>query len=789
MAAPDKISFSVEPQESGKLLYLQVAPTAAGQPRTSAIACRLVVTSTRADSVTLKEIRVSFPKSNVPEQKLTRDKLVIGAGKSKTVYFEAEETLKTPWPAPATIQLALVFKGFTDPITQVLALAPHKSPAPKGSYSFVGRPEDMKADEYFYFQQHGGGGDQHFGYDIGCLGWNEHHQKFLTYSDQTAKTNESHFAWHKRIHAMADGVVLKASAGNKNNPSPGQNLVVRTGDIEAGELTEVALAQLQRLEPNSALSSARMLAAVRTASGKLKLLVFEQTEDGKELTRLGAAEGVAMPEAAGAEVSVTVVNRNTAVSAVISKSLLFLTLWSISDDAKVLRVLDEKTISGVTSVKVVRLSGSSFATAARLFSGNLAVAAWQIGGNPLSTLSSDPMSQALAGKITSLDLAVLSGTRLATSVVTPAGQLKVIVWGLTLDEKKAVTAITRLSDTGDVEPVTAAALSVTSVANELAAAVRTTSGKLKIFFWSTGAEGKIQELARQEAEPVSRVSLSLFKKTTLMSAVRLSTGTLRVIVWKLNGQDTPKPFITRHGNGEAGAVDAMALARIDTEHTTAATAVRDGAGRLKIILWQLARSNGLVIRHGDPVRGFEVVSYFHFSEVSKDLLVPGAPVKEGQFLGLLGNSGASGGPHLHVHAVKAPEGLSLQELIAKVNDGTWTAAPHDAPYRPLPFHNARAMLGSSLKRGGVWKNSFGVMDGDGVYFGKYALFPGPASESPRCATIHAELKGLELEIKDLQAQLKEAGPGEKPSLAAQIKKLQQKRDVLKAKGSGIGCKI
>jgi len=666
---------------------------------------------------------------------------------------------------------------------------PHKSPTPKGSYSFVGRAEDMKADEYFYFREHGGGGGQHFGYDIGCLGWNEHHEKFLPYSGETAETNESHFAWHKPIHAMADGVILKASAGNKNNSSPGQNLVVRTGDITAGTLTDVDLTQLERLDNNSILSRVRMLAAVRTGTGKLKLIVFEQTEDGKELTRLGAAEGVAMPEAAGAEVSVTVVNKNTAVSAVISKNLLFLTLWSISDDAQTLRVLDEKTVSGITSVKVTKLSGDSFITTARLFTGNLAVAAWKIGGSPLSTLSAEPMSQALAGEITSLDLALLSSTRLATSVVTSAGQLKVIVWGLTLDAKKTVTAISRLSDTGDVERVTEAALSKTSVLNQLAAAVRTAAGNLKVFFWSTDASGKIQELAQQEAGPASRVTLRQFKKTTLMSAVRLNDDALRVTVWKLNEEEGKKPSITRHGNGDAGPVEAISLARINTEHTTAATAVRDGAGNLKIILWQLARSNGLTILHGDAVRGFEVASYFHFSEVSKELLVPGTPVKEEQFLGLLGNSGASGGPHLHVHTGKAPAGLSLKELIAKVNDGTWDAAPHDTPYRPLPFHNARAMLGSGLKRGGVWKNAFDVMDGEGVYFGGYALFPGPASESPQCVSIHAELKELELELKDLQVQLQEAGPAQKPFLGAQIKKLQQKRETLKAKGSGIGCKV
>jgi murein DD-endopeptidase MepM/ murein hydrolase activator NlpD len=417
------------------------------------------------------------------------------------------------------------------------------------------------------------------------------------------------------------------------------------------------------------------------------------------------------------------------------------------------------------------------------------------------------MGQAAAGQVGVFDMAVLSQSRVVSGVQTSSGKLKVIVWDLALTNSNTVQTITRRGDTGEVEPVSAIAMSGTSESNQVAGAVRNAAGHLKVFYWDTDAGGAIKETAQTEAGAASLVSITRFKKTTLLTAVRDGDNTLRLILWKLK-DDNGKKTINRQGEAEAGVVGAISLGLIDTYHPTVASAVRDGAGNLKVVLWQISTHNGYNILHGDDVRGHEVVGYWHMSEINPQLLKAGTKVKAGQYLGRLGNSGASGGPHLHIHAVKvnvkvnggpiddlnsndkngAPT-LTLEQLIEKVKDGTWSDAPFDVPYRPLVFHNARAMVASGLKKGGVWKNPFGVLNDDGIYFERYAVFPGPATELPECGNIDKKIAELNSEIDDLQNQIGEEVGQAKAAIANQIKALRKQIDELKAHGLGIGCKI
>jgi hypothetical protein len=80
--------------------------------------------------------------------------------------------------------------------------------------------------------------------------------------------------------------------------------------------------------------------------------------------------------------------------------------------------------------------------------------------------------------------------------------------------------------------------------------------------------------------------------------------------------------------------------------------------------------------------GEETVLYAHLQtgSLNPNLMSIGAAVKKGDFLGLAGNSGASGNPHTHIHANKANS-----------NAKSWVDFP-----RPLPFRHARAIAWTAL---------------------------------------------------------------------------------------------
>ena len=76
--------------------------------------------------------------------------------------------------------------------------------------------------------------------------------------------------------------------------------------------------------------------------------------------------------------------------------------------------------------------------------------------------------------------------------------------------------------------------------------------------------------------------------------------------------------------------------------------------------------------------GDETVLYAHMQpgSLNPQFLHTDATVKAGDFLGLVGNSGHSYGPHLHIHSNKTVAGST----------NSWENAP-----RPMRFHNARAV--------------------------------------------------------------------------------------------------
>ena len=111
--------------------------------------------------------------------------------------------------------------------------------------------------------------------------------------------------------------------------------------------------------------------------------------------------------------------------------------------------------------------------------------------------------------------------------------------------------------------------------------------------------------------------------------------------------------------------------------------------------------------------GTETVLYAHLQAgwLNAALLHTGATVKAGDFLGLAGNAGASGGPHLHIHANRTTAGDTT----------SWTDMP-----RPMPLRGARAVRWSSLgsdASAAPWV----ALDGRGIPTTACAVWPSDAA--------------------------------------------------------------
>ncbi len=117
--------------------------------------------------------------------------------------------------------------------------------------------------------------------------------------------------------------------------------------------------------------------------------------------------------------------------------------------------------------------------------------------------------------------------------------------------------------------------------------------------------------------------------------------------------------------------------------------------------------------------GGETVLYAHMQagSINPALLFAGATVKEGDFIGLAGNAGAAGAPHLHIHSNRKPATPTV----------AW-----EGPGRPLPLHGARAISWPSLLAASVSHKpelASGIaLEGRGIPPGDWAIWP---SDGPR----------------------------------------------------------
>ncbi|HKG20878.1 MAG TPA: peptidoglycan DD-metalloendopeptidase family protein [Blastocatellia bacterium] len=229
----------LEPMESGKAVYLPLAPKFEGAKAQVKIILACLITNNETSDLALSNVTFSFPGSSISPKNMQGENLVtppIEPGKSAwwsngVVKLSETETISNALyldaPAPAKVEVTLTFSGYSKPIKVNANLAPHKSPAPTGGWLFPFSASDLRAGEYFsasaqHWANGGGKGRQIYAHDIGCVAWDAEKQAFSGLLPGKDKTkNENYRIWGKPVRALADGTVESWHDGMEANTPPG----------------------------------------------------------------------------------------------------------------------------------------------------------------------------------------------------------------------------------------------------------------------------------------------------------------------------------------------------------------------------------------------------------------------------------------------------------------------------------------------------------------------------------------------------------------------------------------
>ncbi|HKX60401.1 MAG TPA: M23 family metallopeptidase [Verrucomicrobiae bacterium] len=697
----------LEPEEDGKLVYLPIVADTAKENPKNLFGLRVVITNLAMVDLRLTGIGLDFPLLNGGMGAFFVRDVAIGVGQSQTVYLEPDESIMLPEPAPVSVQIELSFKGYSAPKTLQRNLVPYQVSAPGGQYLFPANEADLGPEQYFSHVERHTGSTQYFGYDLHVREWNG--QSFSgTKAGGDPSKNEDTVGWNTPIYSMAEGVVLRAETDWEDNPIVGSRVIQRMGEYTTGE--SIADVKVTRL------GSTRAVSAARLDSGQLKLTVWDLDNGGWEIHPQASATGESITELAADALSasrlVTAVRTTTGNLRVI--------LWEVSTNATTLKLevsrLDELEAGAAKEVSLIKLSSTNFATAVRTGDEQLRLIVWEATGGSTKL---DFVTDAFAGAASSISVTALTPTRLVTGVRTGQGTLRLIAWafnGATLDRLGEATA----------SPIIKAGI-VTVSTNQVAAAMRTDTGHLKVIQWRLSDDAESMAFEREvTAGPIldlaSPVVSNFSGSTNVFTAVITQDGNYKNIVWRQPDSDPTvgenQQIFYRFGEKEAGPSDRLSVETLADAWFF--TGLRTATGNLKVIAWRAGNGGGnnLTILHGNCA-----VLYAHFRQGTLDPAVayPGARVARGQFLGNMGNTGRSAGPHTHIHAERVPDSLTTEELLALAAQNMLTFVG----YRPIPFHCARAMELAELQPGGVGNpaNGFSTMSGHGVYFKPFAIRP------------------------------------------------------------------
>jgi hypothetical protein len=282
----------------------------------------------------------------------------------------------------------------------------------------------------------------------------------------------------------------------------------------------------------------------------------------------------------------------------------------------------------------------------------LKVILWRVDANGNVERRGDAIAP---GPVTDVAVSVLNyelgGSFIATAARQADGNLRIDAWAVYADG----TVVHRASDiAGQVNMPSAGTttprLSISTVGGEsIAVHVRTASGRLKTILWRLEIHGHERVLVRMASDEredagVRAIAGCGLDRELAVAAVHNAKGNLDLIAYRLPGDAR---YLESRGTASAGTIGAVQICRIGTR--AVATAVRDGGGHLKVILWRVSPTADRVTRLGSTVLS-EAVDISALTAVDRDQFVTAfrddagnLRLKAWHVVGTLTSNGSTGG--------------------------------------------------------------------------------------------------------------------------------------------------
>ena len=203
-------------------------------------------------------------------------------------------------------------------------------------------------------------------------------------------------------------------------------------------------------------------------------------------------------------------------------------------------------------------------------------------------------ASASAGAVKDVATVFLTDLRAVTAVIDSSNELKLIAWDL--------VGLDTINRKGDISAGVVKEVQIVEAATDhVLVAVRGQDDELKMIAYSVTPTGAFVRRADATAGKISALAMAATggADRKAVTAVRDAAGNLKVIAWDIQFAPNGTVSVARLGDASAGPVSAVSISRASAFNGVF-TAVRDSNNDLKVIPWKLS-ANGDTITRGDDV--------------------------------------------------------------------------------------------------------------------------------------------------------------------------------------------